>query len=76
MGAVRTVGLVLAIVGGLLALGSAAMGSVSLGGSAGGSQPAQSGSASGFVNFSSGNLPFVSLGVCALGIVLVFLDRK
>jgi hypothetical protein len=70
MNGIQTTGLVLAVVGGLFALGSAAFGTISVGGSAGYGGP------SGNVSIGSGNLPWIALGVAAVGVALVVVGRE
>jgi hypothetical protein len=73
MSAVRTVGLLLAIVGAIAALGGAFLSTVAIGGSA---QSGTGAGAGGSISLGGGNFPLVALGVCALGVVLVLLGRK
>lgn len=70
MNAIQTTGLILIIVGAVAALGTASMGMVSFGGSTGGGGP------SGTMTIGSGNMPWISLGVAAIGVVLVVVGRE
>ena len=70
MNGIQTTGLVLAVVAGLFALGAAALGTISVGGSTG------SGGPSGNVSIESGKLPWIVLGVAAIGVVLVVAGRE
>lgn len=70
MNGVQVTGILLAILGSVFALGSAAFVSVSMGGSAGYGGP------SGYMSVGSGNLSWISLGVAALGVVLVLVGRE
>ncbi|MFA5863033.1 MAG: hypothetical protein WDA16_15180 [Candidatus Thermoplasmatota archaeon] len=70
MNGIQTTGILLAIIGSIFALGSAAMGTVSMGGSAGYGGPG------GYMTVGSGNLSWISLGVAAVGVMLVVVGRE
>jgi hypothetical protein len=76
MSAVRAVGLTLAVVGAAIAILSAGFGAFSASVGGGGSAGTASGSGTVGVQYSAGNLPWVGIGVCALGVVLVIVGRK
>lgn len=69
MNGIQVTGIVLIAVGSLFALGSASMTTMTFGGDTGYGGP------SGSFSIGSGNLPWISLGIAALGVVLVVVGR-